>query len=489
VPVFGGALGHAIDEAVQRATGGGFWGTVLVARKGEVVLAKGYGFADYAERPNAPDTLFELASASKQMTAAAVLRLEQQGKLGTSDALGAFFRDVPDDKKAITVHQLLTHTSGISPEIGVPYDSPIGRAEYVRSMLAHPLASAPGEAFAYSNVGYALLAAIVEVASGKSFEEYARKELFAPAGLVDTGFVSEERLVRSDRVSRRLGDGPKEWTAANWHWGWGYRGMGGVVTTALDLLRWDRALRGDKVLGGPAKQKLHAPEKNGYACGWMIETTERGTTRAHHSGGVTGYASQVSRWLEEDVLVVILTNGKSDLGAVERAITALLFPASRIEADVDVGTHELSAFRALERKEGLAWQAAREGDRLRLSLRLGDATVAEIRMPKAYAAKLAADLERALSAYPDDPGGPPAMEGGVYLAAYPAGTKRLHLDADLAIRIQPRYDGIGADGKPIADLRPVFVLDDRKNRMWPVMVKMNVVATRALLDAVRKASA
>ncbi len=330
-------LGRKLDEAIRAAAGDKLWGTVLVAKGGEIVLSKGYGFADYRAKPNAPDTLFELASASKQVTATAILRLEQQKKLATSDPLSKFFKDLPADKRAITLDHLLHHTAGFSPELGVPYAWVGTRDAYVKEVLGKPLVDAPGAKFAYSNVGYALLAAVVEVVTGRTFEDYVRKELFATAGLSDTGFIKDERLVKSDRVTKRACDDCQaDWTAANWWWGWGYRGMGGVVSTALDVLAWDRALRGEKVLGAPAKAKLYAPDKEHYACGWKVESTERGTTKASHSGGVRGYAVEIARWLEEDVLVVILSNGKSDLFGVERAITDLLFAPPTLTADLDV---------------------------------------------------------------------------------------------------------------------------------------------------------
>jgi CubicO group peptidase (beta-lactamase class C family) len=164
-------LAAAIDEAVERIGKGAFWGTVLASKKGEVVFAKGYGFADYKTKPNAPDTLFEIASASKQVTATAILRLEQKKKLKTTDSLAKVFKDVPKDKEKITIDHLLHQTSGFSPELGKPYDWAGARDQYVRDMLAPPLVEEPGKKFAYSNVGYALLAAVVEEVTGGSFED------------------------------------------------------------------------------------------------------------------------------------------------------------------------------------------------------------------------------------------------------------------------------------------------------------------------------
>lgn len=314
-------LAAAVDEAVARIGRGEFWGTVLAARKGEVLFVKGYGFADYKAKPNGPDTLYELASASKQVTATAILRLEQKKRLRTGDSLAKVFKGVPKDKEKVTIDHLLHHTSGLSPQLGKPYGWTGARDQYVKEMLEPPLVDEPGKKFSYSNVGYALLAAVVEEVTGESFEDHVRKELFQPAGLKDTGFIGDKHLIESERVTvRKADDMLPDWTAAKWMYGWGYRGMGGVVTTALDLVKWDRALRGDKILGAAAKAKLYKPDLDKYACGWTVEPGTRGGTKVHHSGGVRGYACQVARWLEDDVLVVVLSNGKVSPHEIEAAV-------------------------------------------------------------------------------------------------------------------------------------------------------------------------
>jgi CubicO group peptidase (beta-lactamase class C family) len=320
-------LGVKLDQAVTSAGGRDLWGTVLVAKGGEILLAKGYGFADYEKVPNAPDTLFELASLSKQVTATAILKLEEQKKLRTSDPITKHLKGAPADKDVVTIDHLLHHTAGLDPTLGVPYSWAGARTQYVKEMLAKPLVREPGKAFEYSNVGYALLAAIVEEATGKDFEDYCRKELFEPAGLADTGFVQDKALKESARVTkRRCDDCEPHWTCADWWYGWGYRGMGGVVSTALDLCLWDRALRGEAILGKKAKEKLYTPALDDYACGWKVAKSTRGTPLVSHSGGVRGYATEMARWLEEDVVIVILSNGKCDIFAIERALARLLFP-------------------------------------------------------------------------------------------------------------------------------------------------------------------
>lgn len=483
------ALAARIDSAVRAAGGPDLWGTVLVARGGEVLYLQGFGQADDAGHPNAADSLFEIASASKHVTAAAILKLEQQKKLKTSDPLTRFFPGAPDDKQAVTLEHLLHHTAGLAPDLGVSYDWGGSRAEYARLMLARALVAEPGKTWAYSNVGYALLAAVVEEVTGKDFEEYVRKELFAPAGLVDTGFVGDKRLIESDRVTkRRAPDAQPDWTAAKWFWGWGYRGMGGVVTTALDLLQWDRALRGDKVLGEPAKAKYYAPGLGGYACGWMVETTPRGTTKVFHGGGVRGYGCMFARWLEEDVMIAVLSNGVANVDAVAKAAADLLFPPVPLEVDLDVQPYDLNEFGAFEAQADLSFDVAKERDRLRLTLRHGKHDLAVVRGPKSAFKSLAAGLEQALgqSAYPR-PDEPAALEGGVYMRQVGAGGKRAHVEEGLELAVQASYRGQKADGTVVADARTVLIV--KSARGWPLMVKMNPNAARALLGLLKKALA
>lgn len=480
-----GDLGKRLDEAVVRSGGADFWGSVLVAREGRVVLAKSWGLADYRKAPNTPSTLFEIASASKQVTATAILRLEQDGRLATSDTLPRFFDDVPADKKGITVQQLLTHTSGISGNVGVPYASPVGRSEFAKTVLREPLATPPGTRFEYGNAGYALLAAIVEEVTKKDFEHFVEATLFGPAGLTSTGFIGDADLVKSPKVSARRSGEPGSWTAARWHWGWGYRGMGGVVTTVWDLHRWDRALRGDKVLKSAARRKLVTPALEGYACGWRVETTERGTTCASHSGSVAGFGCDVVRFLEDDAAVFVLSNDPRRAVETSRALQRELFPPVAWEVEIDAGGLVLGEHRVAMLSGAAAWRASAQDGKLRLRLTDGGHTAATLVAPLAAGRGLAAAIDAAVAGRPDD--GAPALEAGLFLIGHP-GRTTFAIREGLTVRVQPEYRGVGADGRPVTDPRPVLIVDDTRAGQWPVMVKMNVAAARALAASLRKAA-
>lgn len=485
--VVAGPLGRKLDQAVWKASGGNFWGAVLVAKDGEVLLAKGYGEADYDERPNTANTLFEIASTSKQFTAAAVLRLQMDGKLKVTDAISKHLRGVPKDKRGITIHHLLTHTSGIPGDAGVPYASKMSRKQYVKHVLEPALVSAPGDEFAYNNAAYALLAALVEEVSNTTFEKYSKKKLFAPAGLVDTGFIRDGDLDKARQSSRR-GDRMPESTAIDWHWGWGYRGMGGVISTVHDLYLWDRALKGEQVLDAEAKAIYYEPYREGYACGWRVEATDRGTRKIHHSGGVHGYACQLARYPEDDVVIVVLSNGKSNIMAVEKALADLLFPAPILRATLNVGEFEPNEHQIVELPATMAW--AVEKSSAGVAVRLGDPesgkTAATLHLPLGPAKKLLSDLSGVLRDREDEDDGR-AVEAGLYLQPYALDGDTLEIRDGLSIMLKSKYVGRSEDGSTVVDDRITFSLVDSLRRQWPVMVKMGPRTARALRDGLRTA--
>lgn len=164
-------IAKELNEYIRSLEGFGFSGQVLVMEKGKLLLSKGYGAAKTNPlKPINVQTVFEIASLTKQFTAAAILHLEMEGKLKTEDALTKFFNNVPEDKAAITIQQLITHTSGLPRDVIQNSSTEIvNREETVSRILSAKLTAKPGERYAYSNTGYHLLAAIIEKLSGQSF--------------------------------------------------------------------------------------------------------------------------------------------------------------------------------------------------------------------------------------------------------------------------------------------------------------------------------
>jgi CubicO group peptidase (beta-lactamase class C family) len=325
-----GALGEKLDLYMTRLEGFGFSGALLVAKDGRVVLHKGYGLADRKSRvPFAAETVFDVGSITKQFTAAAILKLEMQGKLQVTDPISKYFDGVPEDKKGITLHHLLTHSAGVPDGFGGDYEE-APRDEVVKKALAAKLLWAPGAGYQYSNAGFSLLGAIVEIASGKPYEAYLQENLFKPAGMTKTGY----RAARWEPGTIAHGfRGEEDWgTPLDHAWApdgpwWNLRANGGILSTVGDLYKWHQALEGEAVLSKEAKAKLFAPhvrdggDDSHYGYGWAIAKTPRGTRLVWHNGGNGIFAADFHRYVEEGVVIAIGSN-QSD------------FPSTRVSGDI-----------------------------------------------------------------------------------------------------------------------------------------------------------
>jgi len=313
-----GPLSAKLDRYLRQLAGYGFSGAVLAAQHGQIVLDRGYGLADRAEStPFTADTLFDVASISKPFTAAAVLRLEMQGKLKVEDPLARFFPQAPADKAGITLHQLLTHTAGLPESLGLEYE-PLTRQAFLQRIFSTPLLRPPGSRFFYSNAGYSLLAAVVETVSGRPFGDFLRDELFLPAGMRHTGYLPDAH----DRQLLAHGyTGDEDWgtpldhpQAPDGPW-WNLRGNGGILTTAGDLYRWHEALRGDAVLSAAERAKYEAPQvPEGsapyprYAYGWSVSKSPTGRRELSHVGGNGVFMSDFRRYPDDGAALVVASN-------------------------------------------------------------------------------------------------------------------------------------------------------------------------------------
>lgn len=312
--------GESVADFLRRTLPAGPGGSVVAARGDRLVHCGGFGVVDRAEgTPASCRTVYDVMSITKQFTAAAIVKLEVMGRLRVSDPVGRYLgggRTVPEDKRAITVEHLLTHTSGLVEGLGDDYD-PVSREELVRGALSSKLRSAPGKEFHYSNTGYSLLAVIVEEASGETYERFLHRHLFAPAGMTRTGYVLPRWprhlvAVEYDSDGRARGrpfDHP--WAADGPYWN--LRGNGGMLSTAHDLFRWHRALLGEEILPALARDKLFEPRtaepdsENSYGYGWSLRDTPDGRL-AWHDGGNDWSLGLLSRSLRDGVLVFWISN-------------------------------------------------------------------------------------------------------------------------------------------------------------------------------------
>jgi CubicO group peptidase (beta-lactamase class C family) len=307
-----GELGARVDSFLTRAAAHGFSGAIVVARRGEVVLRKGYGLAD-RERgtPVVAETPFFVGSLAKQFTAAAVLRLEADGRLSLSDSLGRFFPSAPADKRAITVRHLLSHTSGL------PYLPSAGlfgrgsRDSVMQEMLAERLMFEPGTGHEYSSPGYVLLAGVIEHASGLTYEQYMRSAVFERAALRSTGFVGEHTRWSASPV-RSYSDATTETSLAEISALPRFVGAGSIVTTVGDLHRWYEALTRGDVLPPAQREALFAPALRlrpplQQALGWMLVRLPTGTLR-QAAGDIGGFNAELRHYVDEGLVVAFASN-------------------------------------------------------------------------------------------------------------------------------------------------------------------------------------
>ncbi|MBL7888211.1 MAG: beta-lactamase family protein [Bacteroidia bacterium] len=306
-----------VDKMLTRLESQGFNGAVIVADENGF-LSKGYGWADKeAKIKNTPNTAFCIGSITKSFTGAALLKLEMQGKLSVNDLLSKYIKNVPTDKKDITLHHLLTHSSGLPPAIGQDYEV-LGKEDFLVRAFKIKLLFAPGTKYEYSNVGYSVLAAVIEQVSGQSYEEYLNANLFKPAEMTQTGYTmpkwdSKNIAVGYEGNSRWGKPNEQKWDAKAPYWN--LLGNGGILSTAEDMYKWHKALLTDKVLNEDAKAKYygrHVEEGEGagsyYGYGVVSFPTPRKTWLTAHNGSNGIFYAAFMRYITEKVTIIFLTN-------------------------------------------------------------------------------------------------------------------------------------------------------------------------------------
>jgi CubicO group peptidase (beta-lactamase class C family) len=331
---------------------------VLVTKNGEALLRKGYGLADLEQGIRIePDMVFRIGSVTKQFTAAATLLLEQEGKLSVSDDLRRFLPDFPRGGRVIRIEHLLTHTSGIRsytdmPAFGKDMRKDRSVEEIIDLFRDEPLAFEPGEKYAYNNSGYILLGAIIEKASGKSYEAFLREKIFEPLGMSQTYYGSASRII--PRRAQGYDGAAGEFENAE------YLSMtlpyaaGSLLSTVDDLAKWDRALYGTALLDKASLDKWWKPfslssgESTHYGYGWSISSYE-GRAVIGHGGGINGFTCHLLRIPEEGVLVVVLTNRNDESNP---SLVARKLAAAAIGKPVKESTIA-AALDALARHDGL----------------------------------------------------------------------------------------------------------------------------------------
>lgn len=333
---------------------------VLIAKQGEVIYRKAFGTADLQLGvPMKPEMVFNIASITKQFTAVAILQLEEQGKLSLQDSIRKFIPDYPPKGYNITIEHLLTHTSGIPDYMQIDYRSPsmerwdFSPRQLIDSFKSHPLQFEPGTRYSYSNSGYYILGYIIQIVSGKSYQEYIRTNLLDPLEMKQTWFDQDGILI-PNRVRGYEKSGATFKNESYWSPTIEYS-AGGLISNVDDLFRWHKGLHSYKILKKETLERAFRPYrvKDGssteYGYGWNIRTTN-GIRSIEHQGGLPAFVTNEIYYPEQDVFIAILCNTRAPIDELSASISGIALgrsmqPSVTVEdkiLDSYVGTYQLT---------------------------------------------------------------------------------------------------------------------------------------------------
>jgi CubicO group peptidase (beta-lactamase class C family) len=289
---------------------------LLVSRSGQPILTKGYGMANLElQVPVKPATIFQSGSVGKQFTATAVMMLVEEGKIGLDDSLTKFFPDGPAAWKQVTIRELLSHTAGFT-DYPKNFDM---RKDYTENDLlkiveAIPLAYPPGTKWSYSNLGYLTLGLVIHKVSGEFYGDFLQQRIFKPLGMTSTRIISEADIIPNRAAGYVLVKGEiknQEWVSPKLN----TTADGSLYFNVIDLAKWDEALYTEKLLKRSsldemwtvAKLKSGQPNSGHYGFGWFVQE-KNGHNLVEHEGAWQGFETHISRYMEDKLTVVVLTN-------------------------------------------------------------------------------------------------------------------------------------------------------------------------------------
>ncbi|HEX8397936.1 MAG TPA: serine hydrolase domain-containing protein [Pyrinomonadaceae bacterium] len=307
---------------------------LAVVRAGKTVKLESYGLANVELNvPATKDTVFEIGSVSKQITAAAVMLLVEEGKINLDEKISKYLPNTPESWNKVTVRNLLTHTSGIKNYTGLSGFELIKRSkrdDFIKAVGALPLEFEPGERWIYSNTGYNLLGFIIESASNKSYWDFLRERIFIPLGMNQTADRDPQFIVRNradgyEWENNRLTG--RDWDLTDLF------AAGAIVSTIADLAKWEMGLRGDAFLKKTSKEQIWTPfvlndgKPYSYGFGWNVGEF-RGHKLISHTGHTAGFSAAISRYANDDLTVIVLTNlGTVGIGGqIARGVAKIYLP-------------------------------------------------------------------------------------------------------------------------------------------------------------------
>lgn len=325
-----------------------FSGTVLVSRNDTLLIKKAYGLADYEWGvKNTIDSKFSLASVSKQFTAAAILQMVDKKQLSLDSKLNEFFPGFPDGNR-ITIHQLLCHMSGLQMDFDELYlkDASITETSALKYIEQKKLLFSPGSGTAYSNIGYYLLARIIEKVSNKSYSNYLKTNIFDKSGMNNSGVITNDQIIPKRAKSYIISDNKY---VQNPYINWAFNiGHDGIYSTIEDLTLWDKALYETSILSAEMKKLMFTSyNEQNFGYGFLINPFyNHGHQLIGHDGGFFGSMTSLNRYTDDQILVVVLSNNQSQSHLISYGLSGIVLqkdveaPYKHIQIEADTKNYD-----------------------------------------------------------------------------------------------------------------------------------------------------
>lgn len=326
-----------------------FSGTVLVSKNDTILLKKAYGFADYEWKvKNTVDSKFSLASVSKQFTAAAILQLAESKKLSLEDPIKQYFADFPKGEK-ITIKMLLAHNSGLQMDFDELYLSKtdLDKDSVYQYIIKKPFLFEPGTSTAYSNIGYYLLARIIEKASGQTYAAFLKQQLFDKAKMYNSGITTNTAIVDKMAKSYYL---ENDKLVKNPYINWNFNiGHDGVYSTVEDLYLWNKALFDSEIiLSKESKKKMFTSYNDqDFGFGFLVNPFyNQNHQLIAHDGGFFGAMTSFNKFTNDNILITVLSNNQSKSYYIAYGLAGICFgkevelPYKHIQTTVDAKIYD-----------------------------------------------------------------------------------------------------------------------------------------------------
>ncbi len=318
-------IARTINEIVSKNQ---LSGTLLVAQNGKIVFGKAFGLANRSfDVPNKIDTKFLIGSLTKQFTAVLIMQQVEAGKIKLDDKISSYLADFRKDiGNKISIQNLLTHTHGIPNAKEAERYKPMTKEEYLKTFCEKDLEFEPGTKFNYSNiVGYFLLGLILEKVTGKPYDQLLNERILQPTAMINSGYLNQKTLVKDFAVGYiRKSDSFEN--APYWDMSQSFSAAA-MYSTVQDLFLWDQALRTNKLLSAKSRAEIFTPfNSTHYGFGWYImdpEINGKKKILAGHTGGANGYKSQIIRGIDDDIVVIYLSNDDTFVDVREAIVESL----------------------------------------------------------------------------------------------------------------------------------------------------------------------